>query len=164
VASVVRIARGMTDLVRMPVTEYLSPDGNVLRGLQAGSSTMARTLATETASTAGALLRQTKKVLVSVKSLVRQDTALAASVHPQNASDGLRLAAGSLAHDLRATSAEFMSVLPLQRSGQVSEPGGYFARILMALPIVTLQPAIGITQSASTVLDGVSKTLSPHKS
>jgi len=186
IRSVVNIGTGFADLVLLPIEQYRK-DGRIVRGVQKGATSFAKTTAMEAIKLGAELATGTQVILERAEVLLGgaslpdrmtvQDEALMMTEddldgaeqlklisryaqQPENVGKGIESAYRSLSGNLRHAAQTILAV-PMEvyeRSGE-----GPAQAVVRAIPIaVFLKPMIGATEAMSKALLGLRNTLDPE--
>jgi autophagy-related protein 2 len=176
VRSIVNVGGGVKDLVLIPIREY-KKDGRVIRSIQKGAFSFAKTTTTELAKLGAKLALGTQTVLQGAEDyLVRpsppqrldnwedadleEDDKEQISLYadqPIGIMQGLRGAYRHLERDLLMAKDAIIAI-----PGEVMESktaGGAAKAVLRSAPTVILRPALGVTKAVGQTLLGATNTL-----
>jgi hypothetical protein len=161
IRSLINIGSGMADLVIVPVRQFRK-DGNVLKGIQKGSSSAVQSVAVEAIDLASFLFGGAKTVLETVDRTVARPGHETASLEnqPRGFRHGLRLAYSSLSKGLQSAAHEIV-VVPRQEY-ESSGVAGYMYAMVSGIPSAIISPILGVTQAASSTLIGARNSLDPQ--
>ena len=167
VRPVVDVARGVNELIAVPIREY-QKDGRIVRALQKGAIAFAKTTSTELANLGAKLAIGTQNVLQNAEGMLVSDQnqqdddvekkqiSLYAD-QPIGIVQGLRGAYASLERDLLLARDAIVAV-PGEVMAQPSAKGAAKA-ILKQSPTIILRPAMGVSKAAAQTFQGVANTL-----
>ncbi|RMZ86775.1 hypothetical protein DV736_g5999, partial [Chaetothyriales sp. CBS 134916] len=170
VRPVVDVARGVNELIAVPIREYRK-DGRIVRALQKGAIAFAKTTSTELANLGAKLAIGTQNVLQNAEDLLspvspaqqhgdqneeRKQISLYAD-QPVGIVQGLRGAYASLERDLLLARDAIVAV-PGEVMAQPNATGAAKA-ILKQSPTIILRPAMGLSKATAQTLQGVANTL-----
>lgn len=176
VRSLVNVGGGMKDLVVIPIREY-KKDGRIMRSIQKGAFSFAKTTTTELAKLGAKLALGTQTVLQGAEDYLVQPSAPQRLDNWENADidedekkhislyadqpvgvmQGLRGAYRHLERDL-AMAKDAIIAMP----GEVMESGtaaGAARAVLRNAPTVILRPALGVTKAVGQTLLGATNSL-----
>ncbi|RMZ75626.1 hypothetical protein DV738_g5401, partial [Chaetothyriales sp. CBS 135597] len=167
VRPLVDVARGVNELIAVPIREYRK-DGRIVRALQKGAIAFAKTTSTELANLGAKLAIGTQNVLQNAEELLsptqqhgdqeeeRKQISLYAD-QPVGIVQGLRGAYASLERDLLLARDAIVAV-PGEVMAQPSATGAARA-ILKQSPTIILRPAMGVSKATAQTFQGVANTL-----
>ncbi|RMD39398.1 hypothetical protein DV735_g5731, partial [Chaetothyriales sp. CBS 134920] len=167
VRPLVDVARGVNELIAVPIREYRK-DGRIVRALQKGAIAFAKTTSTELANLGAKLAIGTQNVLQNAEELLsptqqhgdqeeeRKQISLYAD-QPVGIVQGLCGAYASLERDLLLARDAIVAV-PGEVMAQPSATGAARA-ILKQSPTIILRPAMGVSKATAQTFQGVANTL-----
>jgi autophagy-related protein 2 len=168
VRPLVDVASGMANLISVPIAEY-QKDGRIVRSIQKGALTFAKTTATNVVNLGAKLaigtqqvLQNTEEMLVSGGQEQGQDDEATRQIslyadQPVGIVQGLRGAYASLERDLLLARDAIVAV-----PGEAMATGtaaGAARAMLKQSPTIILRPAIGATKAVGQTLMGAGNTL-----
>ncbi|KAH8920952.1 hypothetical protein BT69DRAFT_1283572 [Atractiella rhizophila] len=189
IRSVVNIGTGVADLVLLPIEQY-KKDGRLIRGLQKGAASFAKTTALETIKLGARLATGTQVILEQAEAVLGAkflsnltaetiaDTALDMgggdtdesdnefeavsryATQPADIIEGLQSAYKSFGGNLREAAQTILAV-PMEVYERSSSDGRARA-VVRAVPIAVIRPMIGATEAVSKTLLGLRNTLDPE--
>lgn len=169
VRPLVDVASGMGELIAVPIREY-KKDGRIVRSIQKGAATFAKTTATELVNLGAKLAIGTQQVLQNTEGMLvaghheerDQDDEATRQIslyadQPVGIVQGLRGAYASLERDLLLARDAIVAV-----PGEVMATGtaaGAARAVLKQSPTIILRPAIGATKAVGQTLMGAGNAL-----
>ncbi|RMZ75164.1 hypothetical protein DV737_g5422, partial [Chaetothyriales sp. CBS 132003] len=169
VRPVVDVARGVNELIAVPIREYRK-DGRIVRALQKGAIAFAKTTSTELANLGAKLAIGTQNVLQNAEDLL-SPVSPAAHGDPDEERKQISLYADQpvgIVQGLRGAYASLERDLLLARDAIVAVPGEVMAQpgatgaakaILKQSPTIILRPAMGVSKATAQTLQAVANTL-----
>ncbi|OLL24663.1 Autophagy-related protein 2 [Neolecta irregularis DAH-3] len=167
VREVVRLGDGVKNLIMVPVKEYRK-DGRVVRSIQKGFSTFAKSTAIEGARFGTKLAIGTKGVLENTEELLssrsRSVTGDQRAIsqyadQPKNVASGIQQGYKQFSKNL-ASARDAMKAVPKEIAKRGSAVGA--AEVLLkAIPPILIRPVIGASEAVGKTLMGVSNQIDP---
>lgn len=180
VRSLVTIGSGFKDLIEIPVKEY-QKDGRIIRSIQKGATSFARTTGTELIKLGTKLAVGTQYALQGAEGMLgdnqqqhvdaswaedesdveeeRRQISLYAD-QPKTLVHGVRGGYRSLARDINMARDAIIAI-----PGEVSQsqgPGGAARAVWKRAPTIVFRPAMGVSKAIGQTLMGATNQIDPH--
>ncbi|KAJ3141135.1 autophagy- protein 2 [Geranomyces variabilis] len=191
VRSIVNIGSGLADLVLLPIEQY-KKDGRIIRGLQKGAKSFAKTAASETIKIGTKLAVGTQGLLEQAEEILGGEGAGDNEHHQFSRPGSPGSSASELQHqqqqqhlsskyseqpsDLKegvglayrslsrniATAARTVLAVPTD-AYENNDGQGAVRAVMRAVPVAVLRPMIGATEAVSKTLMGIQNTMDPTR-
>ena len=180
IRSLVNVGAGVADLVLLPIEQY-QKDRRIIRGVQKGAASFAKTTALEAvrlgarlATGTQVILEQAEHILGGRMSQPLQGEAVAEgsdelisryASRPEDMRDALAQAYGGLSRGLTSAAQTILAVpMEVYERTDPDGPGGIARPVVKAVPIAVLRGARGATEALAKTMQGFQAQLGDHDS